>query len=95
MLTNLTELWLGKNKITKLENIDQLVNLRILSIQVKHPLDEIGLRAKQFSQSNRITKIEGLDSLTKLEDLYISHNGLEEISGLDNNVRSTRRQFSF
>ena len=37
-------------------------------------------------QSNRIVKLEGLDGLVKLEELYISDNGIEEIEGLDNLV---------
>jgi protein phosphatase 1 regulatory subunit 7 len=87
-LVNLEELWLGKNKITKLEvcfnfnngrhkanteqNLDKLRKLRILSIQ-----------------SNRITKLEGLDSLTELEEFYISNNGIKKLEGLENNVCSS------
>lgn len=33
-LMNLEQLYLGKNKITRLENLDSLVNLKVLSIQV-------------------------------------------------------------
>jgi len=36
--------------------------------------------------SNRITKIEGLDSLVCLEQLYLSHNGVEKLEGIDKNV---------
>lgn len=39
-------------------------------------------------QSNRIVKLEGLDKLTKLEELYISHNGVKELGGLEHNVRA-------
>jgi protein phosphatase 1 regulatory subunit 7 len=38
-------------------------------------------------QSNRITKIEGLDGLENLEDLYLSHNGIVRMEGLEHNVR--------
>lgn len=38
------------------------------------------------SQSNRITKIEGLQNLLNLKELYLSHNGIEVIEGLENNV---------
>ena len=31
--------------------------------------------------------MEGLDCLVALEELYISHNGIEEIGGLDKNVK--------
>lgn len=37
-------------------------------------------------QSNRLTKIEGLDKLASLEELYISHNALTEVAGLEHNV---------
>ena len=35
---------------------------------------------------NRITKMEGLETLVALEELYLSHNGLTEIGGLEKNV---------
>lgn len=38
-------------------------------------------------QNNRLTKIEGLQSLVNLRELYLSHNGIEVIEGLENNVR--------
>lgn len=41
-------------------------------------------------QSNRLTKIEGLQSLVNLRELYLSHNGIEAIEGLENNVRHPR-----
>ena len=34
-------------------------------------------------QSNRIRHITGLDSLPRLEELYISHNALIDLSGLE------------
>ena len=36
-----------------------------------------------FVQSNRLIKIENLDGLVNLEQLYLSHNGIEAIEGLD------------
>jgi protein phosphatase 1 regulatory subunit 7 len=38
-------------------------------------------------QSNRITKIEGLECLENLEELYLSHNGIEALGGLGKSVR--------
>ncbi|KAL3895102.1 MAG: hypothetical protein SGCHY_004898 [Lobulomycetales sp.] len=66
-LQNLESLWLGKNKITSLQNLP-LPNLKILSIQ-----------------SNRITSLDpdALAGMPNLEELYISHNGLLKIEGLD------------
>lgn len=37
-------------------------------------------------QSNRVTKIQGLEDLHNLEELYLSHNGLKKIEGLEKNV---------
>lgn len=37
-------------------------------------------------QSNRITKLEGLEGLANLEELYISHNGVQRLEGLEKNV---------
>lgn len=48
----------------------------------KLPYTSLGLS----SQSNRLTKIEGLQSLVNLRELYLSHNGIEVIEGLENNV---------
>lgn len=41
----------------------------------------------ELFQSNRLTKIEGLGRLVNLEQLYCSHNGIEMLEGLDNNVK--------
>lgn len=41
-------------------------------------------------QSNRIFSMKtGLEELTELDQLYISHNGLQEIEGLEKNVKLT------
>lgn len=40
-----------------------------------------------YWQSNRVTKIEGLGRLVNLEQLYCSHNGIEVLESLDNNVK--------
>lgn len=34
-----------------------------------------------------MTRIEGLDALTELEELYLSHNGIERLENLDSQVR--------
>ena len=31
--------------------------------------------------------MEGLENLTALEEIYLSHNGIERIEGLEKNVR--------
>ena len=37
-------------------------------------------------QSNRIIKLEGLEELKELDQLYLSHNGIKRLEGLENNV---------
>jgi len=94
-LLNLEELWLGKNKITKLE-------VRTLSsywTAVAYYYSFQGLQTlKKLQvlslQSNRITKLEGLEELTELNQLYLSHNGIQRLDGLDNNVRSVANLIS-
>ena len=85
-LSNLTELWLGKNKISKLQGLESLVNLRVLSLQVGTRSNEFDFPHRLF-QSNRIVALEGLATLTNLEEIYISHNGLLQLGGLSHNVR--------
>ena len=46
-------------------------------------------------QSNRLVKLEGLDHLVNLEELYVSHNGLEVIEGLDNLVTTYVHLFTY
>ena len=38
-------------------------------------------------QSNRLPSLSGLEALTNLEELYVSHNALTEISHLENNLK--------
>ncbi|XP_066201909.1 protein phosphatase 1 regulatory subunit 7 isoform X1 [Saccopteryx leptura] len=101
-LTSLESLFLGKNKITKLQNLDALSNLTVLSMQWNAQLSRFSNERNLFSkscfvshpthcpsQSNRLTKMEGLQSLVNLRELYLSHNGIEVIEGLENNNKLT------
>ncbi|PVF92744.1 putative SDS22-protein phosphatase 1 regulatory subunit 7 [Serendipita vermifera] len=88
----LRSLELGSNRIRKIENLDELVNLEELwlgknKITKLENLDKLTKLRLLSIQSNRITKIEGLDNLLNLEELYMSHNGLVKIEGLDNNLK--------
>lgn len=79
-MTGLEELWLGKNKITHLKvspyspilitlkGFENLSSLRLLALP-----------------SNRLTEISStaLSSLPALEELYLSHNDLTSLSGLE------------
>lgn len=64
--TRLTELWFGKNKITKLEGMATLKNLRILSIQSNRitkleGLEELESLEELYISHNGIKKLEGLE----------------------------------
>jgi protein phosphatase 1 regulatory subunit 7 len=83
-LVHLTELWLGKNKIRTLEVslfCDDWIRADEKNLDTFKSLKILSL------QSNRITKLEGLEGLTNLEEIYLSHNGLKKIEGLEHNVR--------
>ena len=60
-LTEINELWSGKNKIRLLQNLSHLLKLRLLSIQ-SNRLTSIG---------------DGLRYNVQLKELYLSHNGFE------------------
>lgn len=78
------ELWLGKNKISKLQV--RYFTCHILALTNCQGLDGLK-RLKILSiQSNRITKLEGLENLESLEELYISHNGITRLEGIEKNV---------
>jgi protein phosphatase 1 regulatory subunit 7 len=82
-LVHLTELWLGKNKIRTLEVslfCDDWIRADEKNLDTFKSLKILSL------QSNRITKLEGLEGLTNLEEIYLSHNGLKKIEGLEHNV---------
>ncbi|PPQ67525.1 hypothetical protein CVT25_006066 [Psilocybe cyanescens] len=90
-LVNLEELWLGKNKIAKLQvNYYESRLISTLSINASYQGLETLKKLKILSlQSNRITKLEGLEELTELNQLYLSHNGIERLEGLKNNLQLT------
>jgi hypothetical protein len=65
-LTNLEELWLGKNKIRKLECLDTFSKLKILSIQSNRITKMEGLEGlvnleELYLSHNGLKKIEGLE----------------------------------
>jgi protein phosphatase 1 regulatory subunit 7 len=89
-LVNLEELWLGKNKIARLEVIPFAYhrdNHLCGCLQNLSGLKSLRILALQ---SNRIRKIENLEALGDLEELYLSHNGVERLENLEHNVRSSR-----
>lgn len=65
-LENLKSLWLGKNKIETISDIDNLHNLKQLDVQCNRLTSCFGLS----------------DQLTSLEELYLASNKIDSISGL-------------
>ncbi|KAJ1341956.1 hypothetical protein BSLG_003456 [Batrachochytrium salamandrivorans] len=76
-LTRLKDLYFVANKLSVIENLDRLTCLTNL---------ELGANR---IRSNRLTKIEGLEGLRNLEELYLSHNAIERIEGLEHNTKLT------
>jgi len=61
-LVNLEELWLGKNKIEKIEGISNLRKLRRLDVQ-----------SNRLTSVDNLTGLEDT-----LEELYLAHNGIDD-----------------
>lgn len=91
-LPALEQLWLGKNKITEMKNLDGLSNLKIISIQSNRLTNITGLSAlpnleELYLSHNAVTDLTGLESNTGLRVLDISNNQvshLEHLSTLKN-----------
>ena len=87
---NLEELWLGKNKISKLEvrytTSCEHGHFLISSLHGSQNLGTLKKLKILSMQSNRVTKLEHLEELESLEQLYLSHNGVLRLEGLEKNV---------
>ncbi|KAI0691521.1 hypothetical protein C8T65DRAFT_711482 [Cerioporus squamosus] len=86
-LVNLEELWLGKNKITRLENLSTLKKLRILSIQSNRitkieGLEELENLEELLLSHNGISRIEGLEKNLKLRMLDLGNNFVERLENV-------------
>jgi protein phosphatase 1 regulatory subunit 7 len=83
----LEQLWLGKNKITKLENLGHLKKLRVLSIQANRiikieGLEELENLEELYISHNGIEKLEGLEHNVKLTTIDISSNRIEKLENI-------------
>ena len=74
---------LPRKEITKIINIDKLVNLQEFFLPHNNIL--VGLQ-KLNLYDNMITMINGLDNLVNLQELDLCRNKITEIKGLDNLV---------
>lgn len=86
-MTGLEQLWLGKNKITELKNLDALTNLKILSIQSNRLTKIDGLSKLKnleelYVSHNAIEEISGLEENTNLNVIDISSNPIKQLKGL-------------
>ena len=88
-LANLEHLLLQRNKIIKIEGLEDLKKLKILNLS-KNEISEIqnltnltNLEELDLSY-NKINKIENLDSLEKLKVLSLENNKIKEIQNLEN-----------
>ncbi|KAF7796634.1 hypothetical protein EIP86_007816 [Pleurotus ostreatoroseus] len=86
-LVNLEELWLGKNKIARLQNLGTLKKLKILSIQSNRITKLEGLEGLEnleelYLSHNGIEKIEGLENNVKLRTLDIGNNFIAELENI-------------
>ncbi|CAE6473507.1 unnamed protein product [Rhizoctonia solani] len=86
-LENLEELWLGKNKIAKLQGLETLKALRVLSIQSNRITKLEGLEAltnleEFYISHNGLNKIEGLEKNLKLRTFDVSGNTITAVEGL-------------
>ncbi|WFC98944.1 protein phosphatase regulatory subunit Sds22 [Malassezia yamatoensis] len=87
-LLNLEELWVGKNKITSLDGIQHLKNLKILSIQSNRltkldNLDELTKLEELYVSHNGITSLSGLDHNLQLNTLDFGANQVESLQGVE------------
>jgi protein phosphatase 1 regulatory subunit 7 len=85
-LLNLRVLMLGKNRIAKIENLDELIFLDVLDLHandVSHPRRPLSVtRAHRPSLRQQITKIENLNHLHELRVLNIAANKIKTVENL-------------
>lgn len=93
-LSSLTQLWLGKNRISKLQNLDNLVNLRVLSIQSNRlpkieGLEKLVNLEELYLSHNGISKLEGLENNTKLTVIDVTANKISKLENLSHLTQLT------
>ncbi|XP_041125611.1 protein phosphatase 1 regulatory subunit 7-like isoform X3 [Polyodon spathula] len=86
-LSHLDSLFLGTNKITKLQNLDGLASLTVLSIQSNCITRIEGLQClmnlrELYLSHNGIEVIEGLENNKKLTTLDIAANRIKKIENI-------------
>ncbi|TYI74134.1 hypothetical protein E1A91_D07G179200v1, partial [Gossypium mustelinum] len=90
--STIKELYVSKNEVTKMEEIDHLHELQILelgshklrvmeNLQNFTKLQELCIK-KISLQSNQLTSMIGLEECNALEEIYLSHNGIAKMEDL-------------
>lgn len=87
-LTNLKDLYLCQNEITRIDNLDTLTKLDNLELGANKIRELANLEKLQslttlWVARNKITKIENLSALTNLRLLSIQSNRITKIEGLE------------
>lgn len=93
-LVNLEKLWLGKNRISRFQYLDNLTNLKILSIQLNRltkieGLDKLVSLEELYLSHNGISEIENLDNLVNLQVLDVTSNKLTLLNNLSHLTKLT------
>ena len=88
VLENLKELWLGKNKIEKIEGIEMLKNLVRLDVQSNRLTSVESLPVLQnveelYLSHNAIISMNGVQRLPKLKTLDMSNNRISKFDEID------------
>ncbi|KAK3805135.1 MAG: hypothetical protein J3Q66DRAFT_382374 [Benniella sp.] len=87
-LVNLPDLYFVSNKITVIENLSTLVNITNLELGSNRIIVIENLDCLITKLELKIL-IEGLEDLENLEEIYLSHNGISRIEGLERNAKLT------
>ena len=82
-MTKLTFLTLQANKLSKVEHLDKLVNLKELYLSQNFIEKMEGLSTLTKLEildmaNNRISKIEGIENLSELTDLWLNNNKIAD-----------------
>ena len=87
-LTSLESLWLGKNKIEKIENISGLLSLKQLDVQSNRLTAISGISTlsnlrELYLASNAISSVDGIPQFGTLNTIDLSRNKLKDLSSIE------------
>ncbi len=90
-LPRLESLWLGRNKLEKIQNLHGLVNLKRLSLQSNRITEITGLDHMQgleelYLSHNGLSSMDGIQNLRNLKVLDLAVNKIQHLEQLENLV---------